>query len=142
MKDAALTPTLSVDNNTPHQSKTRTVRDLERQEISASVGNVEVEDVMAMGNPTIQDIERWRPTELVEWIQRLLNPPLDSDDAKKIIETRINGRVFLEGAGNSDFFMHAGLSFGASVDLAKLAKGFTSPAIQGKLLSFIPYSKH
>ena len=38
--------------------------------------------------------------------------------------------------------MRAGLSFGASVDLVKLAKGFTSTAIQGKLLSFIPYSKH
>ncbi|KAN0074059.1 hypothetical protein V8E54_007996 [Elaphomyces granulatus] len=35
-----------------YQSKTRTVRamsDLERQEISTSVDNVEVEDVMAMG---------------------------------------------------------------------------------------------
>ena len=71
-----------------------------------------------------------------------LDPPLEPDDAEKIIKTIINGRVFLEGAGNSDFFMRAGLSFGASVDLAKLAKGFTSPAIQGKLLSFIPYSKH
>ena len=73
MKDAAPNPTLSVDNNTPHQSKTRTVRDLERQEISTSVDNVEVEDAMAMGRPTIQEVEHWRATELVEWIQRVLD---------------------------------------------------------------------
>jgi hypothetical protein len=50
MKDAAPNPTLSVDNNTPGQSKTRTVRamsDLERQEIFISVDNVEVEAAMA-----------------------------------------------------------------------------------------------
>ena len=50
--------------------------DLERQEISTSVDNVEVEDARAMGS-TIQEIERWRATELVEWIQRVLDPSLD-----------------------------------------------------------------
>ena len=108
-----------------------------------SVDNVEVEDAMAMDNPTIQDIERWDATKLAKWIQQVLDPPLHPDDAEKIIKTRINGRVFLRNAGNRDFFRRdADLSLGASDDLADLAKNMTSPAIQGKLLSFIPYSKH
>jgi len=114
----------------------------ERQEISTSIDNVEVEDAMVMGRPTIREIERWRATVLVEWIQRALDPPLDPDDAEKIIQAKINGRVFLNGAGDPDFFMRAGFSFGASVELSELAKGVTSPAIRGKLLSFIPYSRH
>ena len=98
------------------------------------------ENAMAMGRPTIQEVEHWRATELVEWIQRVLDPPLDPDDAEKIVPAKINGRVFLEGADDRSIFRDAGLSVGASVLLSKLAKGFASPA--GKLLSFIPYSKH
>jgi hypothetical protein len=110
------------------------------QEISIGVDNMEAEN--AMRRPTIQKIKRWRATELVEWIQRVLDPPLDPDDAEKITQTQIDGRVFLKGAGDLEFFMRAGLSFGASVNLAELANGVTGTAIQGKLLSFIPYSKH
>ena len=72
----------------------------------------------------------------------MLDPPLGPKNIENIVEAEINGRVFLKGAGNQDFFMRAGFSFGVSVDLSELAKGVTSPAIQGKLLSFIPYSKH
>jgi hypothetical protein len=61
---------------------------------------------------------------------------------EKIIDAEIDGPVFLRNAGNYNFFRDAGLSPGASDDLADLAKNMTSPAIQGKLLSFIPYSKH
>jgi hypothetical protein len=42
---------------------------------------------------------------------------------------------YLKDAGDLDFFVRAGLSFGASVELAELAKGFTNTAItQGELL--------
>ena len=61
---------------------------------------------------------------------------------QKIVEAEVDGDVFLKGTGNLDFFMRAGFSLGTSVKLSELAKGFTSTAIQGKLLSFIPYSKH
>jgi hypothetical protein len=76
------TPRHSVEPN-PSLSKTKTAR-AKRQEASSfddvtmkdaapnptlSVDNVEVEDAMAMGNPTIQDIERWDATKLAKWIQ-------------------------------------------------------------------------
>ena len=66
--------------------------DREHQEISTSVDNVEVEDAMAMGRPTIQEIERWRATELVEWIRQVLDPPLDPKNIQKIVEAEIDGR--------------------------------------------------
>jgi hypothetical protein len=77
------------------------VRDLERQEISTSVDNVEVEDAMVMGNPTIQDIERWDATKLAKWIQQVLDPPLNPRNIEKIVEAEINGRVLLEECGQS-----------------------------------------
>jgi hypothetical protein len=68
----------------------------------------------------------------------VLDPSLDPDDAEIIIRAKIDGSVFLKGAGDRNFFRDAGLSFGPSVKLAELAKGRTSTAIQGKSLSFIP----
>ena len=103
-------------------------------------GRILDKDAMAMGKPTIQEVERWDATKLAKWIQQVLDPSLDPDDVEMIIRAKINGRVFLKGAGDLDFFMRASLSFGASVELAELAKGITSTAIQGKSLSFIPYS--
>lgn len=39
------------------------------------------------------------------------DPPLDTKNIQKIVEAEIDGRVlFLEGAGNLDFFMRAGLN--------------------------------
>ena len=70
----------------------RAMSDREHQEISTSVDNVEVEDAMAMGRPTIQEIERWRATELVEWIRQVLDPPLDPKNIQKIVEAEIDGR--------------------------------------------------
>ena len=60
---------------------------------------------------------------------------LDCDDKKKFVEAKFDGEVFLDGAGNLDFFLRAGLSYTASVKLAKLAKAINGDAIQGKLLS-------
>jgi hypothetical protein len=95
---------------------------------------------MAMGRPTIQEVEHWRATELVEWIQRVLDPPLDPDDAEKIVPAKINGRVFLEGADDRSIFRDSGLSVGASVLLSKLAKGFASPA--GNAEKIVPAKIH
>ena len=52
--------------------------------------------------------------KLVKWVQQVLDPTLDPDDTERIIvEAKINGHVFLEGAaGNRTFFRDAGLSLG------------------------------
>ena len=42
-------------------------------------------------------------------------------DEQVFLSSKINGSVFLDGAGHKKFFRSAGLSFGASVNLAKLA---------------------
>jgi hypothetical protein len=80
----------------------------------------------------IQEVKLSYTAKLVEWVQQVLNLPLDRDDEKKIVEAKFDGGVFLEGAGNLDFFMRAGLSFGTSV---KLTKGINGTAIQGKFYS-------
>jgi hypothetical protein len=121
-------PTMSADNKSSNMDR----------RIADSIDK----DAMAMDRPTIQEVERWDATKLAKWIQQVLDPSLDPDDAEIIIQAKINGRVFLEGAGDRTYFRDAGLSFGASVELARLAKGVTSTAIQGKLLSSIPYSKY
>src|SRR5438045_6806569 len=71
---------------------------------------------------TVDEIKSWNTNELLEWIQQNLGNPLDKDDKELFLEAKIDGAVFLEGAGNKDFFLGAGLSFGASVRLAGLAK--------------------
>ena len=48
--------------------------------------------------------------------------PLKPMDEKVFLNAVINGSVFLEGAGDRAFFRSAGLSFGAGVELARLAK--------------------
>jgi hypothetical protein len=125
--------------NCPSSSEVTTVMNETSSVIDEGHGSQEILDAMAMGNPTIQDIERWDATKLAKWILQVLDPPLNPRNIEKIVEAEIDGPVFLKGAGDQDFFMRAGFSFGASVKLSELAKGFT---IQGKLLSFIPYSKH
>ena len=54
--------------------------------------------------------------------RQTLDLPLDYDDEKKFLEAKFDGEVFLDGAGNINFFSRAGLSYAASVKLAKLAK--------------------
>ena len=117
----------SGSNIIPHEQYT--VRDLERQEISTRVDNVEVEDVMAMGRPTIQEVA----TELVEWIQRVLDPPLDPDDAEKIIQAKIDGGVFLECTDRT-IFREAGLSVGAILSWPKV-----SPVQLSRVSNYLSY---
>jgi hypothetical protein len=90
---------------------------------------------------TKQKVEHWGVTTLTGWLNKALDPPLHSEDIEKIEKERIGGRAFLAAAGDRDFFRAAGCSLGASAELASLAKEVNS-TIQGKLLSFIPYSNH
>ena len=50
------------DLNTPRHSD---------QGISTSVNNIEVEDAMDMGRPTMQMVEHWDVTKLTEWLKAL-----------------------------------------------------------------------
>jgi len=111
------------------------------QEISTSVNNMEVEGAMAMGGLTKQMVKHWAVARLTDWL-KTLDPPLHPQVMERIVKEEIDGRAFLASAGDQDFFKAAGFSFGASVNLANLAKDINGTAIQGKLLSFIPYSKH
>ena len=95
---------------------------------------------MAIGGPTKQMVEHWTVTRLTGWLETL-DPPLHPEDVQNIVKERIDGYAFLAAAGDRDFFRAAGCSLGASARLANLAKEING-TIQGKLLSFIPYSKH
>jgi hypothetical protein len=61
------------DLNTPRHSD---------QGISTSVNNIEVEDAMDMGRPTVQMVEHWDVTKLTEWL-KALDPPLHSQNIEK-----------------------------------------------------------
>ena len=76
----------------------------------------------AANEPTTQEIESWDKNKLLLWIQQKLSTPLEPKDAEKVVKAVINGSVFLKGAGDRKFFQSAGLTFGASVELAELAR--------------------
>ena len=82
--------------------------------------------MFATNEPTVDEIRSWSKDELLKWIQQQLPIPLELEDAEKCLNARINGHVFLKGAGDKQFFRDAGLSFGASVQLARLAKDIIS----------------
>jgi hypothetical protein len=71
--------------------------------------------------PTFQEIRSWDKNKLLQWIQDKLSVPLELTDTEKLLNAEIDGTVFFRGAGNMGFFERAGLSFGASFKLAKLA---------------------
>ena len=90
----------------------------EQNELSSQAGQAK----SAANEPTIEEIRSWDKNKLLLWIQQKLSTPLEATDAEKILKAVINGSVFLRGAGNKEFFQSAGLSFGASVELAELAR--------------------
>jgi hypothetical protein len=61
-------------------------------------------------------------TKLLNWIQDNLSRPLEDEDAKELVDNRIDGSAFLEGAHCRDVFRDAGTSVGASAQLARLAR--------------------
>ena len=81
-----------------------------------------VQAMSATNEPTIQMIKSWNAKQLLDWIQQNLPVPLDNEDKELFLKAKIKGSVFLEGAGDRGFFQSAGLSFGASFKLARLAK--------------------
>jgi len=77
--------------------------------------------MFATNEPTVDEIRSWSKDELLKWIQQQLPIPLELEDAEKCLNARINGHVFLKGAGDMQVFRDAGLPFGPSVELAQLA---------------------
>ena len=94
-------------------------------------------------HPTMEEVKEWDKDELLKWIQQK-RPKLltDDDDVEKFKAAKISGKGFLKLAGDEDSFeKRCHLPFGVSIDLAELAREIGGVK-QGKLLSFIPYSKH
>jgi hypothetical protein len=71
---------------------------------------------------TIEGIRSWDKNKLLLWIQQKLSAPLEPKDIETFLDAAINGSVFLRGADKKEFFQRAGLSFGASFELAELAR--------------------
>jgi hypothetical protein len=72
--------------------------------------------------PSVEKIKTWSEHALVEWLQTDLESLLSPEEEVTIKTARIVGRAFLLGAGNGEFFIRAGLSFGSSVVLADVAE--------------------
>jgi hypothetical protein len=76
----------------------------------------------ATKEPTIDEIRSWNEGRLLAWFQQILSKPLKQKYEKKLLNAEIDGEIFLNHAGDSEFFVRAGLSLGASDRLAQLAK--------------------
>jgi hypothetical protein len=96
---------------------------------------------------TVEEVEGWNKDKLLKFIQQK-RPHLleDADDLFSFKAAKISGKFFLTLAGNMEFFeKKCHMPVGPSGELAELAREIAEreAAIkQGKLLSFIPYSKH
>ena len=71
---------------------------------------------------TISEVESCDTYRLFDWIQRNLKNQLDDKDKEAFIDSKIDGEAFLDLAGDRASFMSAGITFGASQNLARLAK--------------------
>ena len=69
-------------------------------------------------------IRSWGPTELLKWIQQKVPLMCTSVNQDKFLAAEISGSVFMASAGSEDFYTRPsiGLSFGASFQLAELAR--------------------
>jgi hypothetical protein len=76
----------------------------------------------AANKPTIGEIRTWKTDKLLEWMQQRLSVPLMPADSGKFLDARIEGEAFLSHAGDRDFFISAGFSFGISEKLAELSR--------------------
>ena len=93
-------------------------------------------------HPTMEEVKEWDKDELLKWIQQKRPKLLTDDDVEKFKRAKISGRFFLTLASKMDFFKsECHLPVGPSGELAYLAREIGGVK-QGKLLSFIPYSKH
>jgi hypothetical protein len=111
----------------------------DRMELDATLSN-ETSNVMDEYSTKVKEYDTH---ELLDWIQRE-RPKLftDDDDVEKFKVAKLSGNGFVTLAGKMDFFRNeCHLPVGVSLDLANLAEEVARKQ-QGKLLSFIPYSKH
>ena len=76
----------------------------------------------ATNEPTVDEIRSWDGDKLLGWIKQKSSTLRKVENEEKFLSADINGHVFLKGARDKDFFQSASLSFGASVELAELAK--------------------
>jgi hypothetical protein len=83
--------------------------------------------------PTIEEIKNWDEEDLLEWIQQKRPKLLKDDDIKKLKEARISGDVFVDHAGDVEFFENkCNLPIGISERLAKLARKIAGEGTAGK----------
>ena len=76
---------------------------------------------------TIQEIKSWNRNRLVDWIQQNLTEPLDDEDKELFLKAKITGNIFLNYAGNIDFYeQRCKLPPGTSAGLADLASEIVS----------------
>ena len=91
--------------------------------------------------PTVEKVKGWSRAELLGWIKE--KRILEDDELENFRAAGISGNLFLDLAGDLQFFKNeCHLPVGPSKELANLASGICGGVTQGKLLSFIPYSKH
>ena len=91
-------------------------------------------------NPTVKECDN---DQLLNWIQEVRPKLLRGQNIENFKAAEISGDVFLTLAGDVDSFKsQCNLPFGPSKGLANLAEEMNAVNKQGKLLSFIPYSKH
>jgi hypothetical protein len=77
----------------------------------------------SQAGPTIEEIKSWDENELLKWIKGRHPKLLKGDHLKKLERERIDGVVFLNHAGDAEFFENEyNLPIGASLRLANLAR--------------------
>ena len=67
-------------------------------------------------------VEGWNDKQLLQWIKNLKPGLLKDGNLKTVEGLRLWGFVFLEKAGDTNFFQNCGLTFVASASLATLAR--------------------
>ena len=88
---------------------------------------------------TIEIIEDWDSDDLLKWIQQYRPKLLRGDNLEKFKLLEISGRLFVDQAGNIEFFQNiCKLPIGPSMELANLASEMAGT--KSKLLSFVPCS--
>jgi hypothetical protein len=95
-------------------------------------------------HPTTEKVQGWDSDELLKWIQKTQPKLLRVEkNFTRFKDAEISGKIFLKKADDAKFFRNeCYLPPGPSEELADLASEIRGGITQGKLLSFIPYSKH
>ena len=92
--------------------------------------------------PTAEQVKELDADQLLEWIKKNRSKLLSDDQKKTFREKDISGDIFLNHAGDVEFFENkCNLPIGASERLANLARelaGGETAGIKSKLLSLIP----